>query len=112
MRYARIISLRGNKIKICTDIANIALHISLLPICLPYQSNICGASLPEAFRLSTSISGGYSNSSCSSACALASAVGVEYCTAKFGIRCRCIFNSWHGLALKLSSIDSPTAVRS
>ena len=93
MRYARIISLRGKKIKICPDIVNIALHISLLPICLPYQSNICGASLPEAFLLTTSISGGYSNSSCSSACVLASAVGVEYRTAKFGIRCRCIFNS-------------------
>ena len=37
------------------------------PICLSYPSNICGASLPEAFRLSTSISGGYSNNSCSSA---------------------------------------------
>ena len=39
-----------------------------------YQSNICGASLPEAFRQWMSISGGYSNSSCSSARSLFSAV--------------------------------------
>ena len=43
------------------------------PICLSYPSNICGASLPEAFHLSTSISGGYSNNSCSSARSLFSA---------------------------------------
>ena len=43
------------------------------PICPSYPSNICGASLPEAFRLSTSISGGYSNNSCSSARSLFSA---------------------------------------
>ena len=42
-------------------------------ICPSYLSNICGASLPEAFRLSTSISGGYSNNSCSSARSLFSA---------------------------------------
>ena len=49
-----------------------------IPLCQPqislsYPSNICGASLPEAFRLSTSISGGYSNSSYSSAISLFSA---------------------------------------
>ena len=43
------------------------------PFCLSYQSNICGASQPEALLLSTSISGGYSNSSCSSARSLFSA---------------------------------------
>ena len=42
-------------------------------ICPSYPSNICGASLPEAFRLSTSISACYSNSSCSSARSLFSA---------------------------------------
>ena len=125
------------------------------PICLSYPSTICGASLPDAFRLSTNISGGYSNNSCSSARSLFSAalscnpyffchdcktarssfaptyfrsgrchdiclrrcsysallhtrsaqlcmkrlctgsrtVGMEYRTAKFGIRCRCIFDS-------------------
>lgn len=125
------------------------------PVCPSYPSNFCGASLPEAFRLSTSISACYSNSSCSSArslfsaalscnpyffchdckparssfsptcfrsgrchdiclrlcscsallhirsawpcmkrlCTVASTVGVEYRTAKFGIRCRCIFDS-------------------
>ena len=44
------------------------------PICLSYPSNICGASLPETFRLSTSISACYSNNSCSSAKSLFSAV--------------------------------------
>ena len=44
------------------------------PICLSYQSNICGASQPEAFRQWTSISGGYSNSSCNRARLLFSAV--------------------------------------
>ena len=43
-------------------------------ICPSYPSNICGASLPEAFRQWTNISGGYSNSSCSSARSLFSAV--------------------------------------
>ena len=43
-------------------------------ICPSYPSNICGASQPEALLLSTSISGGYSNSSCSSARSLFSAV--------------------------------------
>ena len=43
-------------------------------ICPSYLSNICGASLPEAFRQWTSISGGYSNSLCSSARSLFSAV--------------------------------------
>ena len=79
------------------DIVNIALHISLKkfeqqcnginihpvtwifislrpPTCLSYPSNICGASLPEAYLLSTSISACYSNSSCSSARSLFSAV--------------------------------------
>ena len=44
------------------------------PICPSYPNNICGVSLPEAFLLSTSISGGYSNSSCSSARSLFLAV--------------------------------------
>ena len=44
------------------------------PVCPSYPSNICGASLPEAFRQWTSISGGYSNSSCSSTRSLFSAV--------------------------------------
>ena len=44
------------------------------PICPSYPSNICGAFLPEAFRLLPSISGGYSNNSCSSARSLFSAV--------------------------------------
>ena len=44
------------------------------PVCPSYPSNICGASLPEAFRLSTSISACYSNNSCSSARSLFSAV--------------------------------------
>ena len=43
------------------------------PICPSYPSNICGASLPEAFRLSTSISACYSNNSCSTARSLFSA---------------------------------------
>ena len=44
------------------------------PICPFYPSNICGASLPEAFRLSTSLSACYSNNSCNSARSLFSAV--------------------------------------
>ena len=43
-------------------------------VCLSSPSNICGASQPEALLLSTSISVGYSNSSCSSARSLFSAV--------------------------------------
>lgn len=44
------------------------------PICPSYPNNICGAFLPEAFRLSTSISSCYSNNLCSSAGSLFSAV--------------------------------------
>ena len=44
------------------------------PVCPSYPSNICDASLPEAFRLSTSISACYSNNSCSSARSLFSAI--------------------------------------
>ena len=44
------------------------------PVCPSYPSNTCGASLPEAFRLSTSISSCYSNNLCSSAGSLFSAV--------------------------------------
>ena len=42
-------------------------------ICPFYSSNICGASLPEAFRQWMSISACYSNNSCSSARSLFSA---------------------------------------
>ena len=72
IRFSDIDKYQGNTaqrpfIGFCTcDIVNIALH-SLLKNelqCLSCPSNICGAYLPEAFRLS-SISGGYSNSSCS-----------------------------------------------
>ena len=51
------------------------IFIPLRPqICPSYPSNIYVASLPEAFRQWTNISGGYSNSSCSSARSLFSAV--------------------------------------
>ena len=43
-------------------------------VCLSYPSNICGVSLPEAFRLSTSISACYSNNSRSRTGSLFSAV--------------------------------------